>query len=356
MRSAIAIAAAAVLALPACKSNQVRISASGSSTVFPITEAMAEEFGKSHPDIRVTVGIAGTGGGFKKFCAGETDLCDASRPITPTEVEQCRAGGVEYLELPVAFDGIAVVVNPKNDWAEEITVAELAKLWAPAAQRTVTRWSQVRAGWPDKEIHLYGPGVDSGTYDYFTEAIVGQEHSSRGDYTASEDDNVLVHGVARDELGLSFFGLAYYSANRSQLRALPVDDGKAENGDGPIAPSVETVRGGSYQPLSRPVFLYVSKGALERSEVRAFVDFYLANAEKLVARAGYVPLPQAAYALAKKRVDGRVTGSVFDGKGSQVGVSVEKFLEPAGSAPADKAAAKADAPPPAAPANAQAVP
>lgn len=186
----------------------------GSSTVFPITEAMAEEFQKRHPGVKVTVGISGTGGGFKKFCRGETDISDASRPIKPSEVELCRQNGIDYIELPVAFDGLAVVVNPKNTWAACMTVRELKKIWEPEAQGRVTRWSQVRPGWPDEELHLYGPGTDSGTYDYFTEAIVGKEHSSRGDYMASEDDNVLVQGVASDRLALGFFGVAYYEQNR----------------------------------------------------------------------------------------------------------------------------------------------
>jgi phosphate transport system substrate-binding protein len=299
----------------------------GSSTVFPITEAVAEEFQKSHRNVKVTVGISGTGGGFKKFCAGETDISDASRPIKPVEVELCSKNGVEYIELPVAYDGLAIVINPKNTWVEHITTDELKTMWAPEAQAKVKKWSDVRKGWPNKELLLFGAGVDSGTYDYFTEAIVHKEHSSRGDYTSSEDDNVIVQGVANDERALGFFGYAYYEENKDKLKVVPVDDGKKENGDGPIAPSLDTVRLGTYQPLSRPIFIYVSKKALAREEVGNFVRFYLANAENLVREVGYIPLPARAYPLAQQRVDSGVTGSMFGGKGSQVGVSIEALLE-----------------------------
>jgi phosphate transport system substrate-binding protein len=325
-RSAFSALILAVAMILGCKSNQVRVTASGSSTVYPITEAVAEEISKVRKDVQVTVGIAGTGGGFKKLCAGETDLCDASRPIKQVEVDQCAVKGIDYLELPVAFDGIAVVVNPANDWANDITVAELKKLWEPDAQGKVKLWSDVRAGWPAKEIHLFGPGVDSGTYDYFTTAVVGKEHSSRGDYTASEDDNVLVHGVASDPLAMGFFGLSYFSENQSRLKALGVDDGNPVNGVGPVKPSVETVRQGSYQPLSRPIFLYVARSSLARPEVTAFVEFYLQNAERLVSRAGYVPLPEQIYAQVRGRFAQRTPGSIFGGHGSQVGLSAEALI------------------------------
>jgi phosphate transport system substrate-binding protein len=302
----------------------------GSSTVFPITEAVAEEFQKVNRGTKVTVGISGTGGGFKKLCGGETDIADASRPIKPTEVELCGKKGIEYVELPIAYDGLAVIVNPKNTWAAHVTTEELKKIWQPEAQGKVARWSDVREGWPDKPLRLYGPGVDSGTYDYFTEAIVHKEHSSRGDYTSSEDDNVIVQGVANDESALGFFGYAYYEQNKAKLKALPVDDGKPENGAGPIAASVETVRNGTYQPLARPIFIYVSKQALARAEVTSFVDFYLENAEKLTREVGYVPLPARAYELAATRSQKRLTGSLFGGKGSQVGVSIEALLEKSG--------------------------
>ncbi len=299
----------------------------GSSTVYPITEAMAEEFQKQYPKVRVTVGISGTGGGFKKFCAGETDISDASRPIKPTEMEACRANGIEYIELPVAYDAIAVVVNPENTWVDYLTVDELRLMWAPESQGKITRWSQVRPGWPDEELHLFGPGTDSGTFDYFTAAIVGEEDASRGDYQASEDDNVLVQGVANDKYALGYFGLAYYLENQDILRAVPIDDGNPDNGDGPVPPSPETVLNGTYQPLSRPVFIYVNAQAAERPEVQAFVRFYLdpQNAAALVSEVGYVPLSENAYALALQRFEKRITGSVFGG-GSQVGVSIEELL------------------------------
>ncbi len=302
-----------------------RVTADGSSTVFPITEAVAEEFQKGRKT-QVTVGISGTGGGFKKFCAGETDISDASRPIKPSEVELCAKHGTEYIELPIAYDGLAILVNPKNDWAASMTVAELKALWAPEAQGKITKWSQVREGWPDREIRLFGAGVDSGTYDYFTEAIVGKEHSSRGDFTSSEDDNVLVQGISTDPNALGFFGYAYYAENKDKLKVVPVDDGKPDNGAGPIAPSPQTVADGTYQPLARPIFIYVSIRALARPEVQAFVDYYLTHAPKLVAEVGYIALPERAYPLAKQRVANKKTGSMFGGKGSQVGVSIEDML------------------------------
>lgn len=316
------------------------VQADGSSTVFPITEAVAEEFQGVNPDVRVTVGISGTGGGFKKLCAGEIDLAAASRPIRQSEVEQCEAAGVGYIEIPVAFDGIAIVVNPKNTWVDSLTVAELKKMWEPEAQGKVRRWSDIRAGWPDSEIHLFGAGVDSGTYDYFTEAVVGKQHASRGDYTSSEDDNVVVQGVATDPLALGFFGYAYYEENRDKLKIVPVDDGNPDNGAGPIAPSPETVKGGTYQPLARPVLIYVSTKALDRPEVAAFVDFYLQNASELVDEVGYIPLPATAYELAQARVERRITGSMFGGKGSRVGVRIEDMM-----AAESAAEGAADAPP-----------
>ena len=303
-----------------------RVVADGSSTVYPITEAVAEEFQKQNPGVRVTVGISGTGGGFKKFTRGETDLSDASRPIKASEVEAARANKIDYIELPVAFDGLAVLVHPSNGWAARITVRELKKLWEPAAQGRITRWSQIRAGWPDKEIHLFGPGVDSGTYDYFTEAVVGKEHSSRGDFTSSEDDNVLVQGIATDPLALGFFGLAYYEHNRDKLRMVAVDDENPANGDGPIPASFESVSNGTYQPLARPIFIYVNKKAADRPEVREFIRFYLDNAPQLVREVGYIPLPSDVYRLAVSRFENRKIGSIFEGKGSKVGVTLASLL------------------------------
>lgn len=317
----------------ACSKNSERsasmIKVDGSSTVFPITEAVAEEFQKGN-GARVTVGISGTGGGFKKFCNGETDVSNASRPIKPSEVELCAKNGVTYVELPIAYDGLAVIVNKKNTWADYITTDELKRMWEPEAQGKINKWSDVRAGWPDKPLRLYGAGVDSGTYDYFTEAIVHQEHASRGDFTSSEDDNVIVQGISGDESALGFFGYAYYEQNKNELKVLPVDDGKKENGDGPILPTVETVRNGTYQPLSRPVFVYVSQKSLDRPEVAAFIEFYLTNGATYSREVGYVPLPDRAYTLARKRVEKRVGGSLFGGKGSQVGVSIEALLDKEG--------------------------
>ena len=267
------------------------VSLDGSSTVFPISEAVAEEFQKVEKSIRVTVGISGTGGGFQKFCRAEIDISDASRPISATEIEACKKSGVEYIELPVAFDGIAIAVHPKAAWADKITVAELKTLWGPDAQGKVTKWSQVRKGWPDREIHLFGAGVDSGTYDYFTEVINGKAKASRGDFTSSEDDNVLVQGIANDELALGFVPFAYFEGNHDKLRLVAVDDGK----DGGILPSPETIEKGTYKPLSRPVFIYVSKKAAQRPEVRKFVEFYLKNADKLVREVNYVSLGAASY-------------------------------------------------------------
>lgn len=301
----------------------------GSSTVYPITNALAEQFQKAQPvkvEVNVPVGISGTGGGLRKFCAGEIDIANASRPINRQEAAACSEKKIEYLEVPIGYDGLAVVVHPSNDWARDITVAELKKIWEPEAEKQVTRWSQVRAGWPDKELHLYGAGVDSGTYDYFTQAVVGKEHSSRLDFSSSEDDDVLVKDVAQDPLALGFFGYAYLYKNQERLKAVPVDDGKADNGNGPIAPSPETVQNGTYQPLARPLFIYVSKDALKRREVELFVGYYLSKASKFVSRVGYVPLPDSAYTLAHERVIARRTGSLFNGGGSQVGLSIEELL------------------------------
>jgi phosphate transport system substrate-binding protein len=285
---------------------------------------VAEEFYKQS-GVRVTVGVSGTGGGFQKFCRGETDISDASRPVRPVEIETCKKNGIEFIELPIAYDGLAVVVNPKNTWATSMTVEELRKLWAPEAQNKVTRWRHVRASWPDRDIRLFGAGVDSGTYDYFTEAIVGKEGASRGDFTSSEDDNVLVQGIANDELALGFMGLAYVEQNKSSLKTVPIDDGKKENGDGPIQPSVETVRNGTYQPLSRPLFIYVSKKSAERPEVQKFVDSSFTRGRELVEEVGYVPLTPQIYELAQKHFAERKVGTVFE-SGSQVGVTLEELL------------------------------
>jgi phosphate transport system substrate-binding protein len=302
------------------------VAADGSSTVYPITEAVAEEFQKQGA-ARVTIGVSGTGGGFKKFCKGEIAISGASRPIKDSEVQQCKASGIEYIELPVAYDGIAIVVHPDNDWVGELTVADLKKMWEPAAQGQVKLWSDVRPDWPAEELHLFGAGVDSGTYDYFTKAVVGEEHSSRGDFTSSEDDNVLVQGVAGDVHALGFFGFAYYAENAAKLKVVPIDDGDPKNGTAAVTPSVETIANGTYQPLSRPIFIYVSKRDAERPAVESFVKFYLGEGPALVSEVGYIPLPPAAYDLVRERFSARTTGSVFGASGSKVGATVAETLQ-----------------------------
>lgn len=302
------------------------ITVDGSSTVYPITEAVAEDFQGAQPGTNVTVGISGTGGGFKKFCAGETDVANASRPIKASEIQACEEQGISFVELPVAFDGIAVMVNPNNTWVDRLTTEELKKIWEPAAQGTITKWSDVRAEWPDSEIHLFGPGADSGTFDYFTEAIVGEEDSSRGDFTASEDDNVLVQGIANDELALGFFGVAYYEENKDKLKLVPIDDGDDTNGAGAVLPEYDAIAQGMYQPLSRPIFIYVSTTAAQRSEVDAFVQYYLENAPELTREVGYIALPGNAYTSALQKFANRVTDSVFAG-GSEIGVSIDNLVK-----------------------------
>lgn len=280
----------------------------GSSTVYPITEAVAEEFMKANQGIQVTVGISGTGGGFKKFTVGETDISDASRPIKEEEATIASENNVEYIELPIAYDGISVIVNPANDWCNSITVDELKKLWEPAAEGKIMKWNQIRADWPDEEIHLYGPGTDSGTFDYFTEKIVGEEGASRADFTPSEDDNVLVQGIAGDEFALGYFGFAYYVENIDILKDVPIDAG-----DGPVAPSDDTIINGSYTPLSRPVFIYINVKSADKQEVDAFVNFYLKNVSVLAPQVGSTALPANIYELIQKRYDDRIPGSAFEG-------------------------------------------
>lgn len=294
----------------------------GSSTVYPITEAVAEEFQKRHPQVRVTVGISGSGGGFKKFARGETDISNASRPIDPKEDQECRKNGIAYIELPVAYDALTVVVNPTNKWCSYLTLEELKRIWEPAAQGKIVNWSQVRKGFPNRPLKLFGPGVDSGTFDFFTEAVVGKAKASRGDYTASEDDNVLVHGIASDPNALGYFGFAYYFQNRQRLKAVAIQRKKGEK---PVLPSEKSVLENRY-PLARPLFIYVNRKSADRPEVRAFVEFYLRNAQRLAKEVGYVPLPKRAYQLALERFRKRIVGSLFGAKGTQVGVSIEKLL------------------------------
>lgn len=278
------------------------VRADGSSTVYPITEAVAEEFRVDHPDVKITVGVSGTGGGFNKFSRGEIDINNASRPIKEQEAADCKENNIGFVELKVAYDGLVVVVNKKNTWLNDITVEELRKIWEPGAQEKITRWNQVNPAWPAEEFRLYGPGIASGTYDYFTEAIVGKSGSSRGDYTASEDDNVLVQGIAGDDNGLGFFGLAYYEENKDKLKLVGV-----RGANGIVLPSSETVKNGSYTPLSRPVFIYVSDSALNRPEVVAFTEFYLENASELVPDVGYIPLTDEEYEKESAKLEGLVS-------------------------------------------------
>lgn len=311
-----------LLALSACKkSDRVTITMDGSSTVFPISEAVAEDFQRGHA-ARVTIGVSGTGGGFKKFCHGEVMLAGASRPITHTEVAACAAGNVGFIELPIAYDGLTVVVNAANSWVDKLSIEELKAMWRPEAQAKIKSWNQIRPTWPDKELHLFGAGVDSGTYDYFTKAIVGTEHSSRGDYTSSEDDNILVQGISTDPMALGFLGYAYFFQNRTKLKAVPIVGASGQA----VLPSPETVADGTYQPLSRPLFIYVSQTALQQAAVAEFVGFYLQRAAQAAKEVGYIALTPRAYSLTQQRLEKRVVGSMFKINGSQVGITVEKLL------------------------------
>ncbi len=272
------------LVLVGCgKSSSILID--GSSTVFPISQAVAEEYGDVQPNVKVAVSLSGTSGGFKQFVLGEIDICDASRPIEETEIEKCVEAGIEYIELRIAFDGLAVVANPKNDWCDCLTVEQLKTIWSPEANGVVMNWSDVNPDWPEESLKLFGPGTDSGTFDYFTKAICGEEDASRPDYQPSENDNMLVRGVAAEKGGLGYFGYAYYTQNKDILKLVAVDDGS-----GCVKPDEKTVRDGSYKPLSRPLFIYVRKTALAKPEVLAFVKFYLENAHRLCAEVGYVPV------------------------------------------------------------------
>jgi phosphate transport system substrate-binding protein len=309
-------------AVPLSSLAQV-IKVDGSSTVFPITEGIAEDFQKANKGLKVTVGVSGTGGGFKKFCRDETDISNASRPIQTSEMALCKAAGVEYFELPIAFDALTVVINPKNTWLKQATVAELKTMWEPAAQGKVTRWNQVNPTWPDQPIKLFGAGADSGTFDYFTEAIVGKAKSSRGDFTASEDDNVLVQGVSGDVNAIGYFGYAYYAENTNKLKALAIVE---KEGKPAVLPSAETVASGTYQPLSRPIFIYVRVKSMEKPEVKKFVDYYMAHAAKMATEVKYVGLPAAVYASNLKHIAEGKKGTVFGGK-NEVGVSIAELVK-----------------------------
>jgi phosphate transport system substrate-binding protein len=328
----------AALLLPGCggdtigkradsSANESRIiTIDGSSTVFPVSEAAAEEFQKLNPRVKVTVGTSGTGGGFKKFVRGETDISDASRPILREEIDLAREHGIEYIELPICFDALTVVINKDNDWVDYMSTAELRKMWDKDSKGKVTKWSDIRKGWPDEKFILFGPGTDSGTFDYFTEAINGKSRRSRDDYTASEDDNVLVQGVIGNKYGLGYFGYAYYAGHKDKLRCVPILDehGKAKK---PVEPGAEAIRAGTYTPLSRPLFLYASKKSVEeRPEVREFVEFYLKNAAALSRRKKYVPLPPKAYGMCQERFAKRQTGTGFGGK-QEVGLPIEAILQ-----------------------------
>jgi phosphate transport system substrate-binding protein len=299
----------------------------GSSTVFPITEGVAEDFQKAKKGaVKVTVGISGTGGGFKKFCRGETDISNASRPILKKEMEECQKAGIRYIELPIAYDALAVFVNVKNNWIKNdcITVEELKKMWEPDAQGKITNWKQVNPAWPDRNLRLAGPGADSGTFDYYTEAVVGKAKSSRGDYVASEDDNVIMNAVIKDVGALGYVGLAYVTENKGKVKPLAVKNPKT---GACVMPSEKTVMDGTYQPLSRPIFIYVNeKSAKEKPEVREFVEFYLKNAGKISKQVGYIPLPPKAYPMAEERFKKMNVGTVFGGE-LQVGLTVEELLK-----------------------------
>jgi phosphate transport system substrate-binding protein len=322
LSAAVVLTGLASVGVPQFAAAQSLIKLDGSSTVFPIAEAVAEEFQISkRGKVRVTVGIAGTGGGFKRFCRGETDISNASRPITREEMDACRAAGIKYMELPVAFDALTVVVNKQNDWVKALTVADLKKMWEPGAQGRVSKWNQVRSDWPAQPLTLFGPGADSGTFDYFTEAVNGKSKASRGDYTASEDDNTLVQGVENNKNALGYFGYAYYIAHKDKMRAVPIVNLQGKE----VSPSIEAVNDGSYQPLSRPLFVYVRDTAAQRPEVQEFVQFMLTQGEGLVKEVGYVPLPKQAYQLALQHFKNKKMGTVFGGI-PQVGVTIDGLL------------------------------
>lgn len=317
----VALAAAGLLAAGSSLADSL-VKVDGSSTVYPITEAVAEEFQKAKKGaVKVTVGISGTGGGFKKFCRGETDISDASRPIVKKEMEACAAAGIKYVELPVAFDALTVVLHPSNAFAANLKPEQLKVIWEAGAQGKITNWKQVDAGFPDLPLKLYGPGADSGTFEYFTEAITGKAKSSRGDYTASEDDNVLVQGVSRDKGGLGYFGYAYYIENANKLKAASIWNGKQF-----VAPSAVSVEDGSYQPLARPIFIYVNAKSLERPEVKEFVHFYMKHGAALTKEVKYVPLPATIYKVNSEHVDKMKLGTVFGGV-PEVGVKIEELVK-----------------------------
>jgi phosphate transport system substrate-binding protein len=297
----------------------------GSSTVYPITSAVAEDFKKEYPQAKVEVAFSGTSSGFERFCKGDIDIQDASRPIEAPEIAACKQANVGYIELPVAHDGLTIIVHPSNDFAASMTVEELKTLWAPGAEKKVTKWSQVRKGWPDRPIALYGPGPKSGTFDFFTATINGKERESRKDYEASEDDQAIVKGVAGNPDGLGYVGFGYYETHKSTLKAVAIDDGDQEIGPGAIEPSPNTVRRGLYRPLSRPLFIYVNTKRLDRPEVKAFVNYYVRHSETLAAKAGGIPLNGLLYGLVQERVNKKLEGSLYE-KPDAAGRSIEQLL------------------------------
>ncbi len=316
------VSSAAFSALP------TMIKIDGSSTVFPISEAAAEDFqAQKDNKVKVTVGISGTGGGFKKFCRNETDIQNASRPILGMELKDCKAANVKFFETPIAYDAMVIVVNPKTKWISEITIDELKVMWEASAQGKIQNWNQINPKYPDVPLKLFGAGADSGTFDYFTEAIVGKAKSSRGDYTASEDDNTLVSGVSRQEGSLGFIPLSYYEENKDKLKALAVVGGpNSPMKTKAILPSAQTVIDGSYYPLSRPIFIYINQNAYSRVEVKDFVSFYLKNGLRLVKQVKYIPLPEKSYEIGLKNVQAGKVGTVFDGH-SAIGLKVEDLLK-----------------------------
>ena len=320
----ISAVAAGLVPYHALAQSAPTVKVDGSSTVYPVTEAVAEEFQKAKKNsIKVTVGISGTGGGFKKFCRGETDISNASRPILKKEMDDCKAAGIEYFELPIAFDALTVVVNPANDFIKQMTVEELKRMWEPAAQGKVKSWKDVNPLWPDQPLKLFGAGSDSGTFDYFTEAIVGKSKSSRGDYTASEDDNVLVQGVTRDKGAIGYFGYSYYAENAKKLKAVPIVE---KAGKPAVLPSMETVLNGTYQPLARPIFIYVSVRAYAKQEVKDFVAYYMANGAKLAREVKFVPAPDGIYKINLDHMAKGKKGTVFGGV-AEVGVTIDELVK-----------------------------
>lgn len=298
-----------------------RIIMDGSSTVYPVAQAMAEEFGYLATNVQIPVGISGTGGGFSKLCDGQTDLANASRPVKTIEQDRCAENNIDFIEVPVAYDGLSVLVNPENDWVDCLTVDQLRRIWEPAAERTVTSWRDVDPAFPDLPLTLYGPGTDSGTFEYFTEVITGEAGYSRGDFTGSEDDNILIQGVAGDRSALGFFGFAYYMENQDRLKLLAVD-----NGEGCVLPTEETIADGSYQPLSRPIFMYLDAETASGDAAQEFMRFILEQGAPIVTDVGYIPLPEDVTAILVNRVlEGR-TGSVFTNREAGAGVQLDDLL------------------------------